>query len=316
VRDAPDLDARVASLRQTLAVVRHDLADLPIRLALHTEQSNPAWQRASAFVGDAWVAKFAWTDTAARALRREIALRRTLADRAAEIPVPAVVAASDDPPLLLSRSVPGQPVTGAAIARVGPADRQRLAGSLADTLAALHQPSVRALVDEAGLTLGPPNPQADTDQLRTRFPALVDERRGEQVRRWADWIDTVLADPVDRPVFLHGDFHGHNLVVGDDHRVRALLDFEESGVGDHHYDFRYLPAQEETLDLFSRVAAEYEQRGGAPVDPRRVLAWHVRTVLGDALWRTEAGVTLPEGGTPTRWVDELARRFVTLGLDC
>ncbi len=315
MRDAPDLDRRVASLRRALAGVRPDLADLPIALALHTEQSNPAWQRASAFVGDAWVAKFAWTDAAGRALRREIALRQALTDRAAGIPVPAVVAASDDPPLLLSRFVPGQPVTGAAIARLGPADRLRLAGSLADTLAALHQPSIRSLVDDADLTLGPPAPQADTDELRTRFPALVDPRRGDQVRRWADWIDTVLADPVDPAVFLHGDFHGHNLVVGDDHAVRALLDFEEAGIGDHHYDFRYLPAQEETLDLFTRVAADYEQRGGAPVDPRRVLAWHVRTALGDALWRTEAGVALPEAGTPTRWVDELAQRFVTLGLD-
>jgi hypothetical protein len=46
----------------------------------------------------------------------------------------------------------------------------------------------------------------------------------------------------------------------------------------------------------------------------RVMAWHVRTVLGDALWRTEAAVGLPGGGTKEAWVDELEERFTELGL--
>ena len=40
------------------------------------------------------------------------------------------------------------------------------------------------------------------------------------------------------------------------------------------------------------------------------MAWHIRTVLGDALWRTEAGVPLPgKGGTAGTWVDELDDRM-------
>ncbi|MGO9754455.1 MAG: hypothetical protein ACLP22_23850, partial [Solirubrobacteraceae bacterium] len=45
---------------------------------------------------------------------------------------------------------------------------------------------------------------------------------------------------------------------------------------------------------------------------------HVCTALGDALWRTEAGLPLllprPGGGTPDDYVDELAARRALLGI--
>ena len=43
------------------------------------------------------------------------------------------------------------------------------------------------------------------------------------------------------------------------------------------------------------------------------MAWHVRTVLGDALWRTTEGIPLFGGGTKEAWIDELAHRFAELG---
>jgi len=315
MRDPHDLTARIAQLRQSLAVVRPDLADLPITLALHTEQSNPSWQRASAFVGDHWVAKFSWTDAADERLRSEIGLRGLLGSPELAIPIPEIIAAVDDPPLLISRFVPGSPVTGPAIAASSPVERRQLASSVAGTLHALHAPGVLARVQDAGLSLGAPTPQADTRTLRERFASLVDDRRSELVARWLDWVDGVLAEVVDRPVFLHGDFHGLNLVVDEHNTVRAVLDLEEAAMGDRHYDFRYLPAQEATLELFSQVAADYQWAAGSRIDPRRVMAWHVRTVLGDALWRTESGVALPERGTPRAWVDDLRRRFATLGIE-
>jgi hypothetical protein len=45
----------------------------------------------------------------------------------------------------------------------------------------------------------------------------------------------------------------------------------------------------------------------------RIMAWHLRTVLGDALWRAEAGIPLPDRRTPVQWVDDLAARFAALG---
>ena len=314
MRDAHDLDERVALLRQRLAVVRPDLAHLPIALALHAEQSNPAWQRCGAYLGDDYVAKFAWTDAAAQRLRTEISIRRTLAGHDTGIPVPELVAASDDPALLITRFVPGSPVTGAAIAQFTPGEKGQLARSLAGTLHALHAPGVLALVNAGRVPLDAPTPQADTADLRQRFTCLVDDARAVLVERWADWIDATLSEPVADPTFLHGDFHGHNLVLDEHHEVRALLDFEEPAIGDRHYDFRYLPAQEATLELFGQVVVEYERRAAVRVDVRRVMAWHVCTVLGDALWRTEAGVALPEHGTPRRWVEELRERFERLDI--
>ncbi|GAA1673388.1 hypothetical protein GCM10009745_15410 [Kribbella yunnanensis] len=45
----------------------------------------------------------------------------------------------------------------------------------------------------------------------------------------------------------------------------------------------------------------------APVHPV-IMAWHLRTVLADALWRSEAGVPLPDHRSADEWVDDLGDR--------
>ena len=58
---------------------------------------------------------------------------------------------------------------------------------------------------------------------------------------------------------------------------------------------------------------------GRRLSIERIMALHLRTSLGDALWRTEAGMPLllprPGGGTPDDYVDELAARFALLGIE-
>ena len=41
----------------------------------------------------------------------------------------------------------------------------------------------------------------------------------------------------------------------------------------------------------------------------RIMAWHVRQALGDVLWRSEAGLPLPDHRTPAGWVTDLEARF-------
>jgi hypothetical protein len=41
----------------------------------------------------------------------------------------------------------------------------------------------------------------------------------------------------------------------------------------------------------------------------RVMAWHILTALGDALWRSEAGIPLPGGSTPATYVDDIASKL-------
>ena len=52
-----------------------------------------------------------------------------------------------------------------------------------------------------------------------------------------------------------------------------------------------------------------------PLAVDRVMAWHLRTALGDALWRSEAGIPLPGHRSPTDWIDDLSARFDQLGID-
>jgi hypothetical protein len=62
------------------------------------------------------------------------------------------------------------------------------------------------------------------------------------------------------------------------------------------------------------VVDEYERRTGRAVEPASLLAWHIRTVLGDALWRSEAGVPLPAGGTVHDWIEALELRIARLAV--
>ena len=279
------------------------------------EQGNPSWDRSSAFVGDDWVVKFAWSEPAAVKLEREILLLRALA--ASEHPPPGreVHAWSSDPVLLVSPFVVGSPIIGDAVAELDPNELQHLAHGLARVLAAFHRPATLVAVARAGVSLPPPTPQAATPELRARLVPTLDERRGSLVAAWCDWVDRVLSVPAPESVFLHGDFHGYNLVVDEAQSVQVVLDLEEASVGDYHYDFRYLPAQAPTVELFRVTVAAYEQLTRRPVSWERVMAWHIRTVLGDALWRTEANVELPFGGTPEQWVDELATRMADRAID-
>jgi aminoglycoside phosphotransferase (APT) family kinase protein len=132
--------------------------------------------------------------------------------------------------------------------------------------------------------------------------------------KWCDWVDQTLDEP-QISVFVQGDMHGHNQVwdlAGP--ALRIVVDFEESGMTDPAYDFRYLPSQGPGIDLLVATLATYAETTGTEIDLARVMAWNVRTVLGDALWRSEAGVPMPDGGTPSEWVDGLRLRLSELGI--
>jgi hypothetical protein len=59
----------------------------------------------------------------------------------------------------------------------------------------------------------------------------------------------------------------------------------------------------------------YERLAGRSLSADRVMAWHVRQALGDALWRSEAGIPLQDRRSPSAWVRDLADRFRWLGID-
>ena len=258
------------------------------------------------------VAKFAWAEAAAERVWHEARILQVLGSYPA-LCTPRVVATSSDPALLVTEWVAGEPLT---YEEVGRSDRpwlERTACELARFLADLHRPEVlAAVVGEVG-PIATPVPQATTDAIRQRLSPWLRPDQIALVTGWCDWADGALA-AVQVNVFVHGDLHGHNQVWNERQELRAVVDFEESGPAEAAFDFRYLPSQGPTVELFVATCERYAEFSGSPVDVARVMAWNVRTVLGDALWRSEAGVALPGGGTAAEWVDGLGTRLADLDL--
>ena len=307
-------DRSVASVREALRQHAPELSNEDVELRAWIEQHDPKWWYGSAVVGRQCFVKFAWSQSAAEKVWHEACVLDALEAHSEPLCAPRVVAASDNPALLATEWIAGDPLT---IERVGQMDSECLvatASELARYLADLHCPDVLAAVMRAVGPMETPLPQATTSAIRTNLTPWIRSDQVGEVSQWCDWADEILGGPVE-PVFVQGDFHGHNQLWDlETLTLHAVLDYGESGAADPAYDFRYLPAQGSTTDLFRATATQYGEYTGKPLDLSRVMAWHMRTVLGDALWRSRAGVPLPDSRTPAEWVDDLRGRLDELGI--
>ena len=134
-----------------------------------------------------------------------------------------------------------------------------------------------------------------------------------KVLRWCDWADEILAEP--RPqVLVHGDLHGDNQVwCGGE--LKGVLDFEDAGAGQPEYELRAFPGpgMGPGLELLTAIMRHYERIVGCELSAERLMAWHLRQTLGDALWRSEAGIPLPDHRSPGEWAADIAARFGSHG---
>ncbi|MFK4085504.1 phosphotransferase family protein [Kribbella sp. NPDC020789] len=277
-----------------------ELGDLPVVDRERRAEDDPVWWSASAVVGERFVAKFAWSEPAALRLAHEIAVLVELAGTPAAPHLPEVVASSTDPVLLVTRLISGQSLFEV----IDSLDRESVGRQLADFLVSLHRHQPAAQLPPASLQ------PAGTDAIRARFLSFARPDQHSAILRWCDWTDAVLAG--DRPtVLVHGDLHGGNQ-IWDNGRLCAVLDFETAGQAEPEYDLRLFPGTGPGVELLNSTLHHYQRRTGRALDVDRVLAWHLRTVLGDALWRSEAGVPLPDHRTAAEWVDDLAGRFAAL----
>jgi hypothetical protein len=115
-------------------------------------------------------------------------------------------------------------------------------------------------------------------------------------------------------VLVHADLHGDNQVWTHD-QLRLVVDFETASAAEPEYDLRAFPATGPGVELLTATLRHYQHITGRHLAIDRVMAWHLRTALGDALWRSEAGIPLPDHRTPEAWVDDLSTRFQELGID-
>lgn len=302
-------------MRDALARVAPDLADGSMVVTPKAEQPNPLYWSGSAIVDGAFVVKFAWAEEPARRVWREGVLLQRLAATDPDLPIPRVVQVSQQPALTITEMEAGDPLSWEWANERDHAEAETLGSAIGAFVARLH--AVPAAPVLAGLPPYAPRPQADTSRLRARYPALVDDHRAEMVRGWCDWVDHALSPrTTDADVLVHGDLHGYNQLWNQASlHLTLVLDFETAGLAEAEFDFRYLPGNCRTPQFTLAAIDAYEKQVHQSIDLRRVLAWNVRTHLGDALWRTEAHVPLPGGGDAATWVDDLARRLHEFGFD-
>ena len=183
-------------------------------------------------------------------------------------------------------------------------------------MAALHHPAIRQRAEAAvGPLAGPVLPPATTQTLRDRFGTWIRPDQRRTVLRWCDWTDAVLASP-GPAVLVHGDLHGNNQVWDHD-ELRLVVDFATVGAAEPEYELRTYPGPGlgPGLELLTAVMQHYQQVTGRQLSADRIMAWHLRQALYDALWHSEAGIPLNDHRTPSQWVEDLAARFSALGID-
>ena len=302
------------ALGEALRSVAPELSSGPVTVPVPDPaiKGDPLWWSSSAVAGERFIVKFAWSRPAALRLAHEIGVLAALA-REPRVPfLPEVVASSTDPVLLITRLVPGVSLFKV----ISSIDPDRAGQQLACFLAALHDPSARQRAEAVAGTLGGVRLQpATTRTLRERFGRWVRPHQRRVIMRWCDWCDAVLASP-GPAVLVHGDLHGNNQ-VWDLGKLRLVVDLETAGAAEPEYDLRHFPGPDmgPGVELLTAVMRHYRQITGRQLSTDRVMAWHLRTALGDALWRSEAGIPLADHRTPPEWVDDLAARFTMLGID-
>ncbi|HEX4225449.1 MAG TPA: aminoglycoside phosphotransferase family protein [Pseudonocardiaceae bacterium] len=295
-------ESSVPALTDALLEAAPELAGLPITMPKLTGREDPQWRSGSALLGDEFVAKFAWSEPAALRRAHEIEILAALAESAVPF-LPEVVAASTDPVLLVTRRVSGSSLFQ-VIASI---DRDRAGAQLAEFLVALHKV---ALHKQPARDLPKPYAGETTAAIRDGLGRWLRPDQLDRVRDWCDWIDAVLAVPAE-PVLVHGDLHGDNQVWQRD-ELRVVLDFETAGAAEPEFDLRAFPGTGPGVELLQATLRHYT---GRALSIDRIMAWHLRNALGDALWRSRAGIPLPDQRKPSEWVEDLDARLSALGVE-
>jgi thiamine kinase-like enzyme len=253
--------------------------------------------------------KFAWSEPTARRLLHQIRVLAALARDPAVPFLPEVIASGTDPVILVTRRVRGSSLFEVADS----IDRDHAGRQIARFLVALHGEEARRRVEAVTGAVPAWYPLVTTGALRERFGRWVTPEQQRTVERWCDWADEVLAQH--RPlVLVHGDLHGDNQVWSGG-ELRAVIDFENAGTGEPEYDLRAFPGpgMGPGLELLTAIIRHYEWIAGRELCVERLMAWHLRQTLGDALWRGEAGLPLPDHRTAGEWIADIGIRFRSLG---
>ncbi|WP_371664870.1 phosphotransferase family protein [Streptomyces sp. NBC_00280] len=154
------------------------------------------------------------------------------------VPVPRPVLLCEDPengaapgaPFYVMEFVPGTPYrTAEELAPVGPARTRDVVLSLVDTLVELHA------VDPAEVGLADfGRPEGFLDRQLRRWGKQLDASRNRELAG-IDELQAALGRALpdsSAPAIVHGDYRLDNVLIGEDDRITAILDWEMSTLGD------------------------------------------------------------------------------------
>lgn len=254
---AADLGVTLQLASTLISDQRPDLADLPLRPFAH------GWDNETFALGDHLLLRIPRRAASVDLLINEQRWLPTLADALpVAVPEPLFVGARSDQfnhPWSIVPRLDGAVLGGLPIGR-----RAAAADGLADFLVALHRPAPSD---------APANPFRGVP-LVARHAAMIERIEGlpdaadrnpagaglrDRVRRrWLEWsATTAYCGP---PVWLHGDPHPLNLLVGSDHRLTGVLDWGDLTAGD--------PASDLAAGWLAFAAADRQRFGTRYGDKR------------------------------------------------
>jgi len=219
-------------------------------------------------------------------LKREEAIQRGLRARVTVIiPDTTVIADLDpSPAFAIHRMIPGQPLTSGCYGHLSPGIRDRLVADLAGFFRETHSVPLEVACEWLGIPFAGARTVAElasTQGKPTWFgPAAIAEMRPRLVPLLDDHQMALFEDTVRRfealetdsrlLVFGHGDLHGYNVAMAEDHlgpRFVGAFDLGCAGILDIHEDFFRLSLVSE--DLLERVIEAYQCLPGQPRALRR-----------------------------------------------
>ncbi|WP_416969111.1 phosphotransferase family protein [Streptomyces sp. 4F14] len=207
------------------------------------------------------------------------------------VPVPGPVLLCEDEevlgaPFYVMEFVEGTPYrTAGELAPLGPARTRGVMLSLVDTLVDLHD------VDPAEVGLGDfGRPEGFLDRQLRRWGKQLDASRGRDLAG-IDELHATLGRNLPRspaPAIVHGDYRLDNVLVGADDRIKAVLDWEMSTLGDPLTDLGLLVMYSVPLEMADSPVSTTAEAPGHPTPAELVERYAQRSGrdVGDVSWYT------------------------------
>ncbi|MET9554093.1 phosphotransferase family protein [Streptomyces sp. NPDC006645] len=190
------------------------------------------------------------------------------------VPVPEPLLLCEDPdvlgaPFYLMEYVRGTPYrTAEQLAPLGPGRTRAALLGLVDTLVELHavDPSAVGLADFG-------RPEGFLDRQLRRWGKQLDASRNRDLAG-VDELHAALGRSLPdspAPTVIHGDYRLDNVLIGDDDRIKAVLDWEMSTLGDPLTDLGLLVMYSAPLEITGSPISTTAGAAGHP-DPAELIA--------------------------------------------